>query len=167
MKKNLEEWGILELITTTKNISLKILLTSCLLFGCDPERNVRGRVIPPEDLIQIQQGVGTLDKAQVEKLIGPASSVLSFDQHTWYYFNLFTETSAFFAPSIEKNQGFALLFTADGKLAKYIPNSGTHSLEIALKETALPSTHRKEFLKELFRHGGRFEKKAPPTRSRS
>ena len=134
-----------------------------LLVGCNPECNVRGRVISPQDLLQVQKGVGKLGKAQIEELIGPASSVLSFDENTWYYFNLFTETNAFFAPSIKKNQGFALLFSSDGRLIKYIPNSGTKSLEIALKETALPSTHRKEFLKELFRHGGRF-KKTPPAK---
>ena len=77
-------------------------MVSFLLRGCDPERNVRGRVIPPEDLVQVQKGVVRLGKAQVEELIGPAPFVLSFDENTWYYFNLFTETNAFFSPSIKK-----------------------------------------------------------------
>ncbi|ETZ05106.1 MULTISPECIES: outer membrane protein assembly factor BamE domain-containing protein [Holospora] len=148
------------MVIVPKFNALKAFFFSLLLLGCDPDRSVRGRVVPLEDLDQIQKGVGVLNKTDVERLIGPASSVLSFDPCTWYYFNLFTETSAFFSPSIKENKGFALLFSSDGKLVKYIPNSGTKSLEIALKETALPSTHRKEFLKELFRNAGRFGKKA-------
>ncbi|ETZ06978.1 SmpA / OmlA family protein [Holospora obtusa F1] len=155
------------MIIIPKKNSWKALVFGLLLCGCEPERNVRGRVIPEEDLAQVKNGLGVLDQTQIEQLIGPPSSILSFDPHTWYYLNFSTETKAFFAPLIKENKGFALIFSNNGKLAKYIPNSGTKSLEIALKETTLPSTHRKEFLKELFRNAGRFGKKAKGNRQKS
>ena len=87
-----------------------LLLVSFVLYGCDPERCVRGRVVSPEDNAAIQKGVGKLDKSQVEAMIGPPSTVLSFDSHTWYYFNLFTESLGPCAPSVKENKGLQRVF---------------------------------------------------------
>ena len=138
------------------------LVLFVLCTACEPEKYVRGRVVPDEDMLALKKGVETMHKDQVETLIGPPSSILNFDPNTWYYLNLSTETSGPFAPEVKANKSFALLFTPEGRLSKCIENCGAQDFELAMKQTALPSQHRQDFLKQLFRNAGRFSKK--PTR---
>jgi outer membrane protein assembly factor BamE (lipoprotein component of BamABCDE complex) len=148
----------------TRYIRYITLVLALICSACDPEKNVRGRVIPDEDMAALKKGVGSMQKEQVEVLIGPPSSILNYDPNTWYYFHLMTHTVGPFAPTVKANKSFALLFTPEGKLFKCIENSGTQEFELAMRQTALPSQHRQDFLKQLFRNSGRFNKKSAKTK---
>lgn len=148
----------------TRYIRYVALVLGLMCTACDPEKNVRGRVVPDEDMVSLKKGVGSMDKDNVVSLIGPPSSVLNYDPNTWYYFNLLTHTVGPFAPEIKANKSFALLFTPEGKLSKCIENCGVQEFELAMKQTALPSQHRQDFLKQLFRKPRGFNKNAIRTK---
>lgn len=82
------------------------------LVACAPRTNVQGNVVDPELLSQVKPG--TLNKEQVQTLLGTPSSVGTFDQNTWYYISKQTRRYAFLDPTILDQQVIEIEFDKKG-----------------------------------------------------
>jgi outer membrane protein assembly factor BamE (lipoprotein component of BamABCDE complex) len=129
------------------------------LGACETERAVHGRIVTKEDLACLNSQLGTITEQQVYDKLGPASCVLNFDPHTWYYLNLLSSRRAFFHPTINENKSVVLLFSPKGVLYKILhPTQMPVDFRFNDQATRLPSSHRDTFLADLFRNAGRFTK---------
>ncbi len=54
---------------------------------------------------------------QVAEILGSPSNISTFDQETWYYVSMRTETTAFFEPDVMTRQVVILRFDKAGTLA--------------------------------------------------
>lgn len=131
-----------------------------LVSACAPTLTVQGFVPDEEVLATIEAGTDTKD-AVVSKL-GSPSTVATFDDDTWIYFNRRTETFAFFEPRVIDQQVVAINFDDTGRveeIKRYTLEDG----RLIDPVTRTTPTHGRELglLKQLFGNIGRFNTGSP------
>ena len=100
-----------------KNIFYKFLICSLLLISLN---NCAGRV-SNHGVLKIEKKINTiierkLEKAEVEALLGPPSTVSAFEFNKWYYINSTMRHFAFFKPEIIKHQVYELIFNSENQV---------------------------------------------------
>ena len=100
-----------------KNIFYKFLICSLLLISLN---NCAGRV-SNHGVLKIEKQINTiierkLEKAEVEALLGPPSTVSAFEFNKWYYINSTMRHFAFFKPEIIKHQVYELIFNSENQV---------------------------------------------------
>ena len=100
-----------------KNIFYKFLICSLLIISLN---NCAGRV-SNHGVLKIEKQINTiierkLEKAEVEALLGPPSTVSAFEFNKWYYINSTMRHFAFFKPEIIKHQVYELIFNSENQV---------------------------------------------------
>jgi len=138
-----------------RSVWLFFALCSELLCGCEVERETRGHVLSKEIVTELRKRTRAT-KSEVLDIIGEPSFCLPYDQNTWYYVGQAIDLEAFFKPKIVKTTGYAMRFSPDNKLEELTEVTSGMNIGISTEESPLPSSHRAEFLKRIFRNVGRF-----------
>ncbi|MGL5783919.1 MAG: outer membrane protein assembly factor BamE [Alphaproteobacteria bacterium] len=137
-------------------------LLSLTILGCVSTHQQSGMVLPRSTLKQIQ--VGKTTQQDVFNLWGTPSSVSPIDPNTWYYFSSFSETCAFFTPTVLENRVYVLTFSSGGVLTKMDEKSKKDMEAVSVvKRVTPPVGQSTPVMKQLFRNLG----KAPPKPQRS
>ena len=97
-----------------KNIFYKFLICSLLLISLN---NCAGRV-SNHGVLKIEKQINTiierkLEKAEVEALLGPPSTISAFEFNKWYYINNTMKHLAFFKPEIINHKVYEIIFNAE------------------------------------------------------
>jgi len=100
-----------------KNIFYKFLICSLLLISLN---NCAGRV-SNHGVLKIEKQINTiierkLEKAEVEALLGPPSTVSAFEFNKWYYINSTMKHLAFFKSEIIKYQVYEVIFNSENQV---------------------------------------------------
>jgi outer membrane protein assembly factor BamE (lipoprotein component of BamABCDE complex) len=85
---------------------------ACLVSACTIRTNTQGNIVDPQLLEQVKPG--SLNKNQVQTLLGTPSSISTFDQNTWYYISKQTRQIAFLNPSVLEQQVVEIDFDKSG-----------------------------------------------------
>ena len=99
-----------------KNIFYKLLIYSLLLISLN---SCSGR-ISNHGVLNIESKIHTiiereLDKAEVEALLGPPSTVSAFEFNKWYYINSKIKHIAFYKPEIIEHKVYEIVFNSDNQ----------------------------------------------------
>ncbi len=139
-----------------------LALLSLGVLGCVSTHQQSGMILPRSTLKQIQ--VGKTTQQDVFRLWGTPSSVSPIDSNTWYYASCFSETCAFFTPTVLENRVYVLTFSPGGVLTK-MEEKGKKDMEAVpmVKRVTPPVGQSTPVMKQLFRNLG----KAPPKPQRS
>ena len=131
---------------------------SVALAGCSARIDSRGNLPDPENLSQIKAGQSS--REDVSQLLGSPSTVGNFTGETWYYISNRTETTAFFAPTVEERQVVMVRFDDQGKVAdlKTLGLEDGKTVEIVDRVTPT-SGNEFTFLQQIFGNLGRFNGK--------
>jgi len=102
-----------------KNIFYKFLICSLLLISLS---NCSGR-ISNHGVLNIQNKIDTiierkLEKAEVEALLGPPSTISAFEFNKWYYINNKIKHFAFFQPEIIKHKVYEIIFNSENQVVE-------------------------------------------------
>ena len=94
-----------------KNIFYKLLICSLLLISLN---SCSGRV-SNHGVLNIEKKISTiierkLEKAEVEALLGPPSTVSAFEFNKWYYINNTIKYFAFFKSEIINHKVYEIIF---------------------------------------------------------
>ena len=136
-----------------------------VLSACEAKKDYRGNVLLNSEIIEyLKERKGCINKDEVREILGDPSFSFTFDPQTWHYINQTIQIESLLPPKVTDSKGYTLHFALDGRLDNIKKAKGTIDLVIAPQETSLPSTHREEFLKQLFRNVGRFSPIAPNAR---
>ena len=100
-----------------KNIFYKFLICSLLIISLN---NCAGRV-SNHGVLKIEKQINTiikrkLEKAEVEALLGPPSTVSAFEFNKWYYINSTMKHFAFFKSEIIKHQVYEVIFNSENQV---------------------------------------------------
>ena len=100
-----------------KKIFYKFLICTLLLMSFN---SCAGR-ISNHGVLNIENKINTiierkLEKAEVEALLGPPSTVSSFEFNKWYYINNKIKHFAFFKPEIIKHNVYELIFNSENQI---------------------------------------------------
>ena len=102
-----------------------LALAALMLAGCELRTNTQGNLVDSQLLEQVKPGA--LNKDQVETLLGPPSSVSTFDHTTWYYIAKQTRQIAFFDPEVLEQKVIEIEFDKEGTVKaihKFGPEDG-------------------------------------------
>ena len=99
-----------------KNIFYKSLIYSLLLISLN---SCSGR-ISNHGVLNIENKIHTiiereLEKAEVEALLGPPSTVSAFEFNKWYYINSKIKHIAFYKPEIIEHKVYEIVFNSDNQ----------------------------------------------------
>jgi len=99
-----------------KNIFYKLLIYSLLLISLN---SCSGR-ISNHGVLNIENKIHTiiereLEKAEVEALLGPPSTVSAFEFNKWYYINSKIKHIAFYKPEIIEHKVYEIVFNSDNQ----------------------------------------------------
>ena len=99
-----------------KNIFYKSLIYSLLLISLN---SCSGR-ISNHGVLNIENKIHTiiereLEKAEVEALLGPPSTVSAFEFNKWYYINSKIKHFAFYKPEIIDHKVYEIIFNSDNQ----------------------------------------------------
>ena len=100
-----------------KNIFYKFLICSLLLISLN---NCAGRV-SNHVVLNIEKQINTiierkLEKAEVEALLGPPSTISAFEFNKWYYINNTMRHFAFFKSEIISHQVYEVIFNSENQV---------------------------------------------------
>ena len=100
-----------------KNIFYKFLICSLLLISLN---NCAGRV-SNHGVLNIEKQINTiierkLEKAEVEALLGPPSTISAFEFNKWYYINNTMRHFAFFKSEIISHQVYEVIFNSENQV---------------------------------------------------
>jgi outer membrane protein assembly factor BamE (lipoprotein component of BamABCDE complex) len=100
-----------------KNIFYKFLICSLLLISLN---NCAGRV-SNHGVLKIEKQINTiierkLEKAEVEALLGPPSTISAFEFNKWYYINNTMRHFAFFKSEIISHQVYEVIFNSENQV---------------------------------------------------
>jgi len=95
----------------------KFLICSLLIISLN---NCAGRV-SNHGVLKIEKQINTiierkLEKAEVEALLGPPSTVSAFEFNKWYYIKSTMRHFAFFKPEIIKHQVYEVIFNSENQV---------------------------------------------------
>jgi outer membrane protein assembly factor BamE (lipoprotein component of BamABCDE complex) len=134
------------------------IILAGLLFGaaaCAPAIDVRGNLPNPDQLALVKPG--DVNRDDVSNMLGTPSSTAVFDDETWYYISMRTETKTFFKPKVLERQVVAIHFSPKGvvkDVKKYTLEDGR---EIKPIERETPTAgNEMTFLEQMFGNVGRF-----------
>ena len=100
-----------------KNIFYKFLICSLLLISIN---SCSGRV-SNHGVLNIEKKINTiierkLEKAEVEALLGPPSTISAFEFNKWYYINNTMKHFAFFKSEIIAHQVYEVIFNSENEV---------------------------------------------------
>ena len=100
-----------------KNIFYKFLICSVLLISLN---NCAGRV-SNHGVLKIEKQISTLierklEKAEVEALLGPPSTVSAFEFNKWYYISNTIKHFAFFKSEIIDHKVYEIIFNSENQV---------------------------------------------------
>ena len=100
-----------------KNIFYKSLIYSLLLISLN---SCSGR-ISNHGVLNIENKIHTiiereLEKAEVEALLGPPSTISAFEFNKWYYINSKIKHFAFYKPEIIHHKVYEIVFNSDNQV---------------------------------------------------
>ena len=100
-----------------KNIFYKLLICSLLLLSLS---SCSGR-ISNHGVLNIENKINTiierkLEKAEIEALLGPPSTVSAFEFNKWYYINNTIKHFAFYKPEIIDHKVYELIFNSENQI---------------------------------------------------
>ena len=95
----------------------KFLICTLIMISLN---NCTGRV-SNHGVLKIEKQINTiierkLEKAEVEALLGPPSTVSAFEFNKWYYINSTMRHFAFFKPEIIKHQVYEVIFNSENQV---------------------------------------------------
>ena len=100
-----------------KNIFYKFLICSLPLLSLN---SCSGR-ISNHGVLNIENKINTiverkLEKAEIEALLGPPSTISAFEFNKWYYINNTMKHFAFYKPEIINHKVYELIFNSDNQV---------------------------------------------------
>ncbi|MCC7167120.1 MAG: outer membrane protein assembly factor BamE, partial [Rhodospirillales bacterium] len=76
--------------------------------ACSPTIDIRGNLPNPDQLVLVKPG--DVSRDDVANMLGTPSSTAVFDDETWYYISMRTETKTFFKPKVLDRKVVAVRF---------------------------------------------------------
>ena len=105
--------------------------------ACQPVLANRGNLLEGDRVAQITPGAS--DQAQVQAILGPPTTIGTFDNKLWYYSGKRTERTAFFDPETLEQRTIAIRFDDDGKVASLTDISPDTQVAIAPEARRTPT----------------------------
>lgn len=143
--------------TMKKTFLLPAVLLSLAAFSaCTPTVAVRGNLLEPQALGDVQPGVDT--QADVMRKLGSPTTKAPFDENVWYYLGQRTEKNGILDPKITEERIVRLTFNQKGILDHAEDVSG-HREDIPYsREKTQTSGNDITVLQQLLGNMGRFNK---------
>ncbi|MEC7488582.1 MAG: outer membrane protein assembly factor BamE [Pseudomonadota bacterium] len=136
----------------------KILVLAAITFcnmGCSPTMYNHGN-FPENELIKSIQ-IGKHSREQVTSILGPPSTVATFDQETWFYVSSKKSVVAFLQPKLIERNIFIVRFDPAGIVQKLEHLDKKDGRDIHIVERKTPTSGKElTFLEQLVGNIGRF-----------
>ena len=139
-----------------KNIFYKFLICSLLLISLN---NCAGRV-SNHGVLKIEKQINTiierkLEKAEVEALLGPPSTISAFEFNKWYYINNTMRHFAFFKSEIISHQVYEVIFNSENQVIEINSYNEKDLNEITYNDDYTDTRGNKEsFLQNILKGAG-------------
>lgn len=85
-----------------------VLLVVASISACESRKATRGNYITDTQMAQVE--VGKTDRKSLVTLLGPPSTLGTFDSQVWYYIGRLTEQWAFLRPDVTSQRIYAIYF---------------------------------------------------------
>ncbi|HSZ11245.1 MAG TPA: outer membrane protein assembly factor BamE [Rhizomicrobium sp.] len=120
-----------------------------VLAGCTPVINQRGYLPDPDNEAAIE--VGKDSKTTVQSRLGYPSTQSTFNGSAWYYISSVEKQVAFFTPTVQSREIFAVYFDKDNKVSD-LKHYGLEDGHVVAFETRTTPAKGREltFLQQLF-----------------
>lgn len=133
-------------------------LAACDVF--DMPVQSRGNRVEAEHLKELNPGVST--RTDVTALIGSPTTKAPFDDNTWIYVGLVTQSRIGRTPGVLSQEAVVLTFDDRGILRGIETRTEKDSLPVTVSERSTPSPGTEaSFMQQLFGNIGRFNATAP------
>lgn len=116
--------------------NLLILTTALTLQACAPSTAVRGNLLTPDKIEEVE--VGTLTKNDLIRAIGSPTTVAPFDANIWYYIGQQTEKQGFLDREIIDQIVYQAQFDEEGTLTSF-NKLETEDIDVAFSEDKTPT----------------------------
>lgn len=135
-------------------VILPFLIVTALLSACAPVERVRGNIVQPEVLDQVQPGVSS--RSDVMRALGSPTTVAPFDDNTWYYIGQEMEKRGIFDPEVTGEKIVRVQFDQAG-IVQSIGPLEVSRLDVPVSDSRTP-TYGNELtaLQQLLGNLGRF-----------
>ncbi|MEQ8964624.1 MAG: outer membrane protein assembly factor BamE [Azospirillaceae bacterium] len=116
--------------------------------GCTQQVATRGNLVEDRRLEQVAAGQSTQD--EVRSILGPPTSVATFDETVWYYIGQRTRQRAFLAPSVTERRVVRIAFDDTGRVAELEELDLEDARDVELVERETPTRGREIGILEQF-----------------
>lgn len=138
-----------------RHVSGKLLMTTAIaaaflvaVGGCSPRKNVRGNLLTESQLSTIQPD--TTNRETVLRVLGPPSTVATFDKQIWYYIGRQEEEWAFLNPDVIQQRVVALYFNERGVVEHVERYNGDDRRQVDVVERETPTSgHKIGFFEQI------------------
>ena len=122
--------------------------------SCAPDTAVRGNLPRPEKLAQVKVGLST--RNDVRELLGPPSSVGTFNDKVWYYISQTTEDAPMRLPVVLDRKVIEVHFNDTGIVEDITNLDKTAGRDIVpVPQTTPAAGHEPNLLRDLFGNIGK------------
>ena len=126
-----------------------LFMAGVLIAGCTPVINQRGYLPDPDNEAAIEVGKDT--KTTVQSRLGYPSVQSTFNGSAWYYVSSVEKQVAFFTPTVQSREIFAVYFDKDSKVADLKHYGLEDGHVVAFESRTTPAKGRElTFLQQLF-----------------
>lgn len=141
-----------------RNILLAAAATAALA-GCTPMKSVRGQMLEPDRVAQIEPGSST--RRDVYQLLGTPTTLATFDDRKWIYVNQTVERRAFMKPQVTDRTILVVTFDDVGFVKDVQTLDETAARDVALVDATTPTPGTEiGLLEQLLGNIGRFNSDA-------
>ncbi|MBI4969433.1 MAG: outer membrane protein assembly factor BamE [Rhodospirillales bacterium] len=138
---------------------MRIVATLALILlaapACSPTIDVRGNLPNPDQLVLVKPG--DVNRDDVANMLGTPSSTAVFDDETWYYISMRTETKTFFKPKVLERRVVAVRFDPKGMVKDVRTYTLDDGREIKPIDRETPTAgNEMTFLEQMFGNVGKF-----------
>ena len=114
-----------------------LLALSLAVGACQPVIANRGNLLDGDRVAQITPG--TTDQDQVQAILGPPTTIGTFDNKLWYYSGKRTERTAFFDPETIEQRTLAIKFDDDSKVVSITDISPEAQVAVSPESARTPT----------------------------
>jgi len=123
--------------------------------ACSPTIDIRGNLPNPDQLVLVKPG--DVSRDDVANMLGTPSSTAVFDDETWYYISMRTETKTFFKPKVLDRKVVAVRFDPKGMVKDVRTYTLDDGREIKPIDRETPTAgNEMTFLEQMFGNLGKF-----------